>query len=322
MNRVRNTGNGEIRYCIRKNNSLRLCASISTSRIRMIISFNLYNDLLLGIAHWGNVLGLLSMIGISLCCLGTDDSHRTVMQVMYTPHVIAAAAFYFARKFTHTEVHTGDEGKEWWEQYGVKIDQLRDAVLMMVEIYNTLPHLNYQGKYPSSAVSPPDHHKERLHENGTTSEDVEMKDAAPNTPAETTQLRTEPKETPSTQPIMSPKVRPSVSSSPKSTRITSPPPRERGRSPARAPRGRDVYRPNERSRSRGGHASRSNSRSARRVPRGVDRYVPPASSRERDSYIPPRRSPRKRPNDENSPVRGREKRKRSPEEEMSEGEIR
>jgi hypothetical protein len=56
------------------------------------------------------------------------------MQVMYPPHVIAAAAFYFARKFTHTEVPRSADGKEWWEQYGVKIENLRGTVLAMVLI--------------------------------------------------------------------------------------------------------------------------------------------------------------------------------------------
>jgi hypothetical protein len=47
------------------------------------------------------------------------------MQVMYPAHVIAAAAFYFARKFTQAEVPKGANGKEWWEDYGVKIENLR-----------------------------------------------------------------------------------------------------------------------------------------------------------------------------------------------------
>lgn len=109
---------------------------------------------------WGSVLGLLLMIGNSslvLChvsisvmssvrklqgdresvlfvlefcfcgiaCWSADDSHRTLMQVIYPAHVIAAAAFYFARKFTHTQIPKNLDGKEWWEQYGVRIEDLR-----------------------------------------------------------------------------------------------------------------------------------------------------------------------------------------------------
>jgi hypothetical protein len=47
------------------------------------------------------------------------------MQIMYPPHVVAAAAFYFGRKFTQTKVPRNADGKEWWEQYGVKIENLR-----------------------------------------------------------------------------------------------------------------------------------------------------------------------------------------------------
>lgn len=44
---------------------------------------------------------------------------------MYPPHVIAAAAFYFARKFTQSEVSRSSDGKEWWEQCGVRLEHLR-----------------------------------------------------------------------------------------------------------------------------------------------------------------------------------------------------
>lgn len=47
------------------------------------------------------------------------------MQILYPPEVIAAAAFYFAKKFTKTTVPASSDGKEWWETYGVKLDDLR-----------------------------------------------------------------------------------------------------------------------------------------------------------------------------------------------------
>jgi protein BUR2 len=64
-----------------------------------------------------------------LLLVHTDFSHRTMVQIMYPPNVIAAAAFYFARKFTHSDVPRNPEGKEWWEQYGVKIEPLRGIPL-------------------------------------------------------------------------------------------------------------------------------------------------------------------------------------------------
>ena len=60
-----------------------------------------------------------------VCGIASDDSHRALMQIIYPAHVIAAAAFYFARKFTHTQIRKNPDGKEWWEQYGVRIEDLR-----------------------------------------------------------------------------------------------------------------------------------------------------------------------------------------------------
>jgi hypothetical protein len=238
---------------------------------------------------------------------------------MYTPHVIAAAAFYFARKFTLTEVAKRSDGREWWEEYGVKIEQLRDAVMMMVEVYNALPHHTYHGKYPTSVVSPPEHHTERPRHNGLHSEDVdvEMKDST----SPSNNARATSKENTSPRNISSPKPAASQTESPKSTKRS--PLRERGRSPSRASRSVDSYRPGDRSTSRG-RIGRSRSRSKGRAApsRGIDRYVPPPPQRGRDTYIPPPRSPRKRTNNENSPGQGREKRRRTPDEDISEGEIR
>ena len=50
------------------------------------------------------------------------------MQVMYPSHVIAAAAFYFASKFTKSEVPRTSDGKEWWQEYGVNLESLRGIV--------------------------------------------------------------------------------------------------------------------------------------------------------------------------------------------------
>ena len=83
----------------------------------------------------GMYVGVYGVDGtMGSCCAGgaagvvglvVDGSHRTLMQVIYPAHVIAAAAFYFARKFTHTHIEKGPDGREWWEQYGVRIEDLR-----------------------------------------------------------------------------------------------------------------------------------------------------------------------------------------------------
>jgi len=47
------------------------------------------------------------------------------MQLIYPAHVIAASSFYFARKHTQTVVPKSPDGKEWYEQYHVKLEDLR-----------------------------------------------------------------------------------------------------------------------------------------------------------------------------------------------------
>ena len=65
------------------------------------------------------------MIGIPALGGGGDSSHRTTIQIQYPAHVIAAAAFYFARKFTATVLLPRLGDKEWWEEYGVKLEDLK-----------------------------------------------------------------------------------------------------------------------------------------------------------------------------------------------------
>jgi hypothetical protein len=251
------------------------------------------------------------------------------MQIMYPPHVIAAAAFYFARKFTKTEVTRGMDGKEWWEIYGVKIENLRgmvlcngfdiDAIMLMVDTYNTLPQLKYQGKYPPSMVSPQEAAQHSAEENrGSPMQVVSTEEIrAAFTTENGNAIGNEDPEA-SKPPI------PKASSPERAPPSSSPVRVDRGRSPRPRNRGMDSYRPRSpdqyRSQSRG---SRSNSHSKRgsHARSRVDRYVSPErrfSGRERDVYIPPR----KRSYDDNSP-RGRDKRRRSiPEGDMSEGEVR
>ena len=51
-------------------------------------------------------------------------SHRTVMQI----HNVSFA--YDRRRFTKTEIpRSAMDGKEWWEEYGVKIEHLRGIPL-------------------------------------------------------------------------------------------------------------------------------------------------------------------------------------------------
>jgi len=263
-------------------------------------------------------------------CHSTTDgklisSHRTTIQIMYPPHVIAAAAFYFARKFSRTNLSKGPDGKEWWEEYGVKLEDLRgilleshmltiDAVMLMIETYKELPTLKYSGKYPQSIVSPPETGKATPHLNGAEKplEQIEKSVEESNgtrKSSEALEVKSSPPKSTSPRPSPPPRRRSTVSPA-------------RGRSPPR--RIIDSYRPGS---PRSGRSAEHRSRSrgnGRRPSLPVDRYSSP-DIRSRDfgskvdTYIPPAR---KRSIDDAETTQGREKRRKSEDGEMSEGEIR
>src|SRR5277367_1199531 len=183
----------------------------------------------------------------------------------------------------------------------------------MIETYNELPTLKYSGKYPPSIVSPPETGKTTPQQNGAEKPLEQIEKTIEETngtrkSSETLEVRSSP---------------------PKSTSPrTSPPPRRRSTvSPARgsSPPRRliDSYRPGSpRSGRPGDHRSRSRG-NGRRPSLPVDRYSSP-DTRPRDvgrvdTYIPP---PRKRSIDDTESIQGREKRRKSEDGEISEGEIR
>ena len=257
------------------------------------------------------------------------------MQLIYPAHVIAASSFYFARKHTQTIVPKGPDGKEWYEQYHVKLEDLKgshsnkalfkadigkDAVMIMVDIYRTLPHLKYQGKYPSH-ISSPATGQNTPQPNGTanpenTYRELSTSPLAPPNPAE---KKISPLQSPSrkNRDIIPSVLRHETSVSPD---------RKRGRSMERQnSRSRiDSYRPQQREK------SRSRSRGHGGPPRksSIDRYSPERNRRgQMDNYVHAPQRPRKRSVDENARESyGREKRRRDEErreaEEISEGEIR
>lgn len=203
-------------------------------------------------------------------------------------------------------------------QSAVQADIAKDAVMIMVDIYQTLPHLKYQGKYPSHIASPADTGKNTPQPNGNPDP-----------------KNTHPEPSASPVPPCPPPAEKEISSVESTSRkngdiiqsvlrqetpVSSD--RKRGRSMERrnSPLIIDSYRPRQR------ENSRSQSRGRVGPPRksGIDRY-----SRERnrrDNYVPAPQRPRKGSVDgdvENS--RGREKRRRDEENgdwEISEGEIR
>ena len=260
--------------------------------------------------------------------VNVDCSRRTVMQVMYPAHVIAAAAFYFARKFTQTEVSKCADGKEWWEDYGVKIENLRgtalsltglmlDSLMMMVELYEMLPQLQYQGKYPNSMVSPNETGKDTPQHNETTlQEDISQENGSK---TENLESKTEENGTSNQENRdISPAKSPPAADSPNRRRSSITSLRDdRGRSPRRKI---DSYVPSRDSRSSDRRPSDSRGRGS-----SYSRYVSPEKRRRSGDYYHPHgdySSKRRRSIHDGEPDSSPEKRRKSDEGEMSEGEIR
>lgn len=184
-----------------------------------------------------------------------------------------------------------------------------DAVMLMIETYNELPTLRYSGKYPTSIVSPPETGKTTPQHNGAD-RPAEQLDKKPVEEVNGTRLSSETLEVRSS-PLKS--TSPHASPPPRRRSTVSP---VRGRSPPRRPV-IDSYRP-------GSPRSRSRSRgNGRRPSIPVDRYPSPEvryrDSGKVDTYIP---AGRKRSIDDAESIQGREKRHKSEDAEMSEGEIR
>jgi hypothetical protein len=285
------------------------------------------------------------------------------MQVIYPAHVIAAAAFYFARKFTHTHIEKGPDGREWWEQYGVRIEDLRgtphatppvaedivdvDVVLAMVDVYNSLPHLGYEGKYPPAIISPQISERGIPVRNGSAtaatgdgkgSEGTERKTGLENGMMKKENIPDYQREdqemsSPPPPPPPLPAAQESSRQPPRERSVNIPPP-ERGRSPTRR---LHPINNNNNKESHGPHSpswrnyscSRSPSRgrsSERGSARHIDQYISPERRKlqQGDTYIPPLQQGRKRSFDEGEETTGRDKRQRSfsSEGEISEGEVR
>ncbi|KAG4305833.1 hypothetical protein PORY_000743 [Pneumocystis oryctolagi] len=67
-----------------------------------------------------------------------NDSIRTAIPVIYQPHIIAAAAFYFGTKHTSTVINSiGD--KSWWEVINVDINEIKDVCKIMTNLYESIP---------------------------------------------------------------------------------------------------------------------------------------------------------------------------------------
>lgn len=92
-----------------------------------------YKDLLKYIKHFGSKQDTARSAWAFV-----NDSIRTAIPIIYKPHIIAAAAFYFGNKHTSTVI-TSIEDKSWWETVNVDINEIKDICKIMTNLYESIP---------------------------------------------------------------------------------------------------------------------------------------------------------------------------------------
>ncbi|CAI7655646.1 unnamed protein product [Penicillium glandicola] len=81
-----------------------------------------------------------------------NDSTYTVLCLQFPPRVIAAAALYAAARHCKIAFPDDAEGRPWWEQIDVRLDDLIRACTFIVKIYERVQQ-NLSKGYPEFALS-------------------------------------------------------------------------------------------------------------------------------------------------------------------------
>lgn len=81
-----------------------------------------------------------------------NDSTYTILCLQFTPRVIAAAALYAAARHSNISFPDDAEGRTWWEQIDVRLDDLIRACTTIVQIYERVQQ-NLSKNYPEFAIS-------------------------------------------------------------------------------------------------------------------------------------------------------------------------
>jgi protein BUR2 len=84
-----------------------------------------------------------------------NDSTYTVLCLQFQPRVIAAAALYAAARHCQIAFPDDSEGRPWWQQLDVKVDELIRACKLIVKIYERVQQ-NLSKGYPDFAFSDAD----------------------------------------------------------------------------------------------------------------------------------------------------------------------
>ncbi|KAF3927651.1 Cyclin-T1-3 [Orbilia brochopaga] len=79
-----------------------------------------------------------------------NDSHLTVLCLMFPASTIAGAALYMSAKFNDTVFPDSKDGRPWWKVIGVDLLDIKKACNQMADLYETNPLKNADGKYPTT----------------------------------------------------------------------------------------------------------------------------------------------------------------------------
>ncbi|KAJ5683901.1 uncharacterized protein N7477_000246 [Penicillium maclennaniae] len=81
-----------------------------------------------------------------------NDSTYTVLCLEFQPRVISAAALYAAARYCKVAFPDDSQGRPWWEQIDVKVEDLIRACKMIVKIYERV-QMNLSKNFPAFSLS-------------------------------------------------------------------------------------------------------------------------------------------------------------------------
>lgn len=124
-----------------------------------------------------------------------NDSTYTVLCLQFPPRVISAAALYAAARHCQVAFPDDSQGRPWWDQLDVRVEDLIRACKLIVKIYERVQH-NLSKGYPDFPMSDADpNDPTRLFHSNPTSFNSETRvtdSTNPNTNTHTPSLNTPP----------------------------------------------------------------------------------------------------------------------------------
>lgn len=112
-----------------------------------------------------------------------NDSTYTVLCLQFPPRVIAAAALYAAARHSQVAFPDDAEGRPWWVQIDVRVEDLIRACQLIVKIYERVQQ-NLSKGYPDFSISDADSNDPTrlFHSNPTSAPEPASQPSSLNTP--------------------------------------------------------------------------------------------------------------------------------------------